>query len=128
MPSWSRRCRSPTWRLFKDLLMRPNAIALLAGVWLVLVAAAAAAADADLILHRGKIITVDKKFSIHQALAIKDGRILRVGTSEHVLSVRGPGTQMVDLGGKTVLPGLIDSHVHPADACITEFDHPIPVM
>src|SRR5438093_11813212 len=108
--------------------MTIRSFALLSGLGLLLAASLARAADAELILHHGKIVTVDKKFSVHQALAIKDGRILRVGTNEHVLSVRGPGTQMLDLGGKTVLPGLIDSHVHPADACMTEFDHPIPVM
>jgi predicted amidohydrolase YtcJ len=86
------------------------------------------AAEADLILHHGKIVTVDPKFSIHQALAIKDGRILRVGTNDEVLQAKGKATEMVDLGGKTVLPGLIDSHVHPNGACMTEFDHPIPEM
>ena len=42
--------------------------------------------------------------------------------------LRGPNTVLVDLGGKMVLPGLIDSHAHPTDACMTEFDHPIPEM
>jgi predicted amidohydrolase YtcJ len=86
------------------------------------------AADADLILHNGKIIAVDKKFSIHQALAIGGEKILRVGSNEEVLKTKGPKTQLIDLGGKTVLPGLIDSHVHPTGACMTEFDHPIPEM
>jgi predicted amidohydrolase YtcJ len=86
------------------------------------------AAEADLILHHGKIVTMDPKFSIHQALAIKDGRILRVGTDEDVLRTKGKATAVVDLAGKTVLPGLIDSHVHPTGACMTEFDHPIPEM
>jgi predicted amidohydrolase YtcJ len=86
------------------------------------------AAEADLILHHGKIVTVDKRFSIHEALAIRGERILRVGTNEEVLKTRGESTKMVDLGGKTVIPGLIDSHVHPWDACMTEFDHPIPEM
>jgi predicted amidohydrolase YtcJ len=88
----------------------------------------ARAADADLILHHGKIVTVDKQFSIHQALAVKDARILRVGTDEDVLKTKGLRTQLVDLGGKTVLPSLIDSHTHPTAACMTEFDHPIPEM
>ncbi len=86
------------------------------------------AADADLILHNGKIVTADKKFSIHQALAIGGEKILRVGSNEEVLKTRGAKTQLIDLGGKTVLPGLIDSHVHPTGACMTEFDHPIPEM
>src|SRR5438552_13520787 len=84
--------------------------------------------QADLILHHGKIVTVDKHFTIHQAMAVQDGRILRVGSDEHVLQTKGPQTKLLDLKGKTVLPGLIDSHVHPTGACMTEFDHPIPDM
>src|SRR6184192_1542556 len=86
------------------------------------------AAEADLILHHGKIVTVDRKFSVHQALAVRGDRILRVGTNEEVLKTKGSGTRLVDLKGKMVVPGLIDSHVHPADACMTEFDHPVPEM
>jgi predicted amidohydrolase YtcJ len=82
----------------------------------------------DLILHRGKIVTVDKQFTIHQALAVRSGKILRVGSNEDILKTKGPETQLVDLEGKTVLPGLIDSHVHPNGACMIEFDHPIPEM
>jgi len=86
------------------------------------------AAEANLILHNGKIVTVDKKFSVHQAVAIQGERILRVGTNEEVLKTKGDRTRLVDLKGKTVLPGLMDSHSHPADACMTEFDHPVPDM
>jgi len=89
---------------------------------------AAVVEEADLILHHGKIVTVDRAFSIRQALAVKDDRIIRVGTDAEVLESRGPRTTLVDLGGKTVLPGLIDSHVHPIDASVIEFDHPIPDM
>jgi hypothetical protein len=88
----------------------------------------AAAASADLILHHGKVVTVDERFSIQQAIAIAEGRIAQVGCNEEVLRRRGPGTAVVDLQGRLVLPGLIDSHAHPADACLTEFDHPIPPM
>src|SRR5690349_21492605 len=90
--------------------------------------AAAGADEAELILHHGQIVTSDRDFSIRQALAVKGDRLIRVGTDEEVLTTRGPRTAMVDLGGKMVLPGLIDSHVHPTDACMTEFDHPIPEM
>ena len=84
--------------------------------------------EADLILLHGKVVTVDGGFSIRQAIAVKGDRLLRVGTSEEVLKTRGPGTTTVDLGGKMVLPGLIDSHTHPTGACMTEFDHAIPEM
>src|SRR5207247_10189006 len=51
-----------------------------------------------------------------------------LGTDEGVLRHRGPNTQGIDLAGKTVLPGLMDSHVHPAGAAMHEFDHPVPDM
>src|SRR4051794_14920366 len=78
--------------------------------------AAEQSATADLILHHGKILTVDKAFSIAQAIAVKDGKILRVGSDADVLASKGDKTQIIDLAGKTVLPGLIDSHVHPRAA------------
>lgn len=90
-------------------------------------AAAMQAADADLILHNGKVITVDTAFSIREAVAVKDGRIARVGTSAQVLAAeRGARTRVVDLGGKTVLPGLIDAHVHALDSGLSEFRAPLP--
>ena len=85
-----------------------------------------AAAMPDLIVHHGNIITVDPKFSTAQAMSIRDGKIVSIGTDQQVLATRGEGTQVLDLGGKTVLPGLIDSHVHPSTAAMTEFDHPVP--
>src|SRR6266550_4109683 len=84
-------------------------------------------AAADLILHHGKVVTVDKDFTIRQAVAVRAGRIVKVGSDADVLAMKGPETTVVDLQGKTVTPGLIDSHVHP-DAAMTEFDHPVPEM
>ena len=86
------------------------------------------AIDADLIVYNGKIVTVDSDFSTGQAMAIKGGRILRVGNNDEILQLKTNRTEMLDLGGKMVLPGLIDSHVHPVEACMTEYDHPIPQM
>ena len=86
------------------------------------------AAEADLILHHGKIVTVDRRFSIQQAIAIRDGRILQVGKDRAVLKLKGPRTEVVDLNGRMVLPGLMDSHTHPTGASMTEFDHSIPDM
>src|SRR5438552_11415803 len=85
------------------------------------------AAEPDLILHHGRIVTADRQFSAHQALAVTSERITAVGGNDSVLPLKGPATTVVDLQGKMVLPGLIDSHVHP-DAAMTEFDHPIPEM
>ncbi len=68
--------------------------------------------DADLILYNGKILTVDKNFSQQEALAIKDGKILGLGSLKEVKRLAGDSTQLIDLQGKTVLPGLIDNHNH----------------
>jgi predicted amidohydrolase YtcJ len=95
---------------------------------LLLSAAVAHAADADLILHNGKVVTVDKKFGVQQAIAVQGNHILRVGSNEDVLKTKGERTILFDLKGQTVLPGLIDSHVHPNSACMHEFDHTIPEM
>ena len=88
----------------------------------------AAAGDPTLILHRGRIATVDKDFRMVEALAVDGDRIVAVGTNADVLKLAGNTTRVVDLAGKFVSPGLIDSHVHPLAAALTEFDHPIPDM
>ncbi len=82
----------------------------------------------DLILHNGKVVSVDAAFSIHEAIAVQDGRIVHLGKTADVLKGRGPRTQVVDLHGRLLIPGLIDSHAHPTGAAMTEFDHPIPTM
>lgn len=82
----------------------------------------------DLILHHGRIATVDEAFSIREAAAIQGGRIQAVGTSDEILRLRGPRTELIHLEGRLVLPGLIDTHTHSAGASLTEFDHVIPEM
>ncbi|MGH7488717.1 MAG: amidohydrolase family protein, partial [bacterium] len=70
------------------------------------------AQTADLILMNGKIITVDDRFAIAQALAIKGERVIATGSSAAIEKLRGPQTQLVDLQSRTVIPGLIDNHAH----------------
>lgn len=70
----------------------------------------------DMILHNGKIITTDKKFSIGQAVAIRDEKFLAVGTNKNILASAGRETVKIDLKGKTVIPGLIDTHNHMEEA------------
>jgi predicted amidohydrolase YtcJ len=90
---------------------------------------AALAADADLILHNGKVLTVDRNFTVAQAIAVKNGKIARVGTSAAVLKAeRGANTRVVDLQGKTVLPGLIDAHVHAIGAGLSEWKAKLPPL
>ena len=83
-------------------------------------------ADADLIIHNGKVATVDAKFSIAEAVAVKDGRILLVGTNADALKLKGDKTQVIDAKGKLVMPGLMDSHTHPVGAALSEWKEPLP--
>jgi predicted amidohydrolase YtcJ len=82
----------------------------------------------DLIIHNAKLLTVDPQFRIAQAMAVRGDRIVSVGSNAAILGQKGPNTRVIDAGGKTVLPGLMDSHVHAADASMYEFDHEIPTM
>src|SRR5919201_784492 len=66
----------------------------------------------ELVLINGKIVTVDDRFSIQEAVAVRDGKILAVGTTASIRALAGPSTRVVDVKGRTVIPGLIDSHVH----------------
>ncbi|MGI5835035.1 MAG: amidohydrolase [Chloroflexota bacterium] len=68
--------------------------------------------SADLIIENARIYTVDDSNPIAQNLAVRDGRIVAVGSDADVDPLSGPESRVVDLGGKTVIPGLIDSHVH----------------
>jgi len=67
---------------------------------------------ADVILSNGKIITVDDRFSIAQAVAVRGERIVAVGTNQDIARLAGPNTRRIDLGGKSVVPGMIDNHAH----------------
>jgi predicted amidohydrolase YtcJ len=98
-------------------LRREHAAALSARVLIVVLMACLGALPgiaepADTILLNGKILTLDRQSSIAQALAIRAEHIVAVGTAAEVLQQRGDGTRVVDLGGRTVIPGLIDSHIH----------------
>jgi predicted amidohydrolase YtcJ len=67
----------------------------------------------DLILMNGRVATQDERRSFAQAVAIQDGRFASVGSNEQIMALRGAQTKVIDLGGKTVIPGLNDSHMHP---------------
>ena len=71
-----------------------------------------AQAAPDLILTNGKIITVDDRFTIAQAVAVRGDRIVAVGTTQEITRLAGPSTRRIDLRGKAVIPGLIDNHAH----------------
>ncbi len=62
---------------------------------------------ADLVLINGQVVTVDADFSVAEALAVRDGRVLAIGTSDDMLRLAGPDTERVDLAGRTLTPGYI---------------------
>ena len=67
----------------------------------------------DLIVFNGKIATMDAEMTTVQAMAVRDRRILALGANDEIRKLAGPDTEMMDAKGRTVLPGLIDSHTHP---------------
>src|ERR1700675_1524833 len=80
------------------------------------VASAAEPAPADLVLMHGKIHTEDANRSVVQALAVRGNSIVAVGTDQAISALIGQNTRTVDLGGRVVLPGIIDAHTHPAQS------------
>ncbi|HET7410480.1 MAG TPA: amidohydrolase [Paracoccaceae bacterium] len=67
---------------------------------------------ADIIITNGRLVTFDPARPAAQALAIRDGRVLAVGTTDEIAALRRPGTREIDAGGASVLPGFTDAHVH----------------
>src|SRR6476620_2616557 len=91
-----------------SLIVRAFAIGLIAAALL----GPATAQIADIVLDNGKIITVDDRFTISEAIAIRGQRIIAVGPTSELSKFKGPQTQVMDLKGLTVIPGLIDNHAH----------------
>ena len=94
---------------FIDLIL---GVILFAGLWYALLVSTQPVAET--ILFNGKIITVDPVFSCQQAVAIADGRILALGSDREMEKLAGPRTRKIDLGGRSVIPGLADNHLHSA--------------
>ncbi len=94
-------------------------------VFLLLSAFTATAQDpgADLVLVNGKILTMDATDRVAQAIAIRNGKLIAVGSDEEVRKHAGPKTRVMDLHGRTATPGLIDTHNHFADGGINELYH-----
>jgi predicted amidohydrolase YtcJ len=83
---------------------------------------------ADLVIHNAKLVTLAADGKPATAMAIKADRIIAVGSDESMREFTAATTKRVDAGGKCVIPGLIDSHVHATGASTYEFDHPVPEM
>ena len=86
------------------------------------------AAAADHVFHNGRIVTMDQDFSVVSALAVEGGRVLATGSDAEMLAMADADTVVVDLSDRMMLPGMIDSHMHPDQASVSEFDHPVPAM
>src|SRR5437762_3480685 len=95
---------------------------------LILSAAISAQTVPDVIYYNASIITMSTGRPSAQALSIRGDRFLAVGSSAEILKTAGPRTQKIDLGGKCIVPGIIESHVHPISAALSEIDGPIPVL
>src|SRR6516164_4127741 len=76
------------------------------------------AQPADTALVNGKVLTLDAGATVAEALAVRDDKIVAVGRSADIRALAGPATRLVDLGGRTVIPGLIDSHMHAIRAAL----------
>ncbi|MCS7166148.1 MAG: amidohydrolase [Gemmatales bacterium] len=83
---------------------------------------------ADWIIHNATIITLDPRHSRAEALAVREDKIVAIGSDHEVLKLLGPQTRTLDADGRMVLPGLIDSHVHPIDAATSELHEELPVL
>ena len=88
-------------------------------LFVALLGTAAWAQPADTVLVNGKVVTVDPQFSIREAVAVRDGRIAAVGSTADIRKLAGPRTRVIDLEGRTVIPGLIDSHMHAIRAALS---------
>jgi predicted amidohydrolase YtcJ len=98
--------------------------------WIVflLIAPAAWAQAPDVIYYNASIITMSAASPAAQAVAIRGDRFVSVGSNDEVLRTAGPATRKVDLGGKCMVPGIIETHVHPISAALSEIDGPVPVI
>ena len=82
----------------------------------------------DVVIINAKVVTLDSQDRIAGAIALKGGRIVAVGSTEEIRKHATAATKTIDAGGKTILPGLYDSHVHPLGASSSEAGHPIPAF
>lgn len=82
----------------------------------------------DAIYYNGSIVTMWPDHPTVEALAIRGDRFTAVGSNADVLKTAGPATRKIDLAGKCVVPGIVETHVHPIGAALSEIDGPVPVV
>jgi predicted amidohydrolase YtcJ len=93
----------------------------LVALWLAAAGAivVAAPAPADLVVVNARVATLDAASTLAEAIAVRDGRIVAVGTSASLRALAGPKTRLLDAGGRTIVPGLTDSHIHAIRAALS---------
>jgi predicted amidohydrolase YtcJ len=96
-----------------------SAVGTVAFVAVMLAAAAVSAQSADLVLINGKILTLDARSNVQEAMAVRGGLVAATGSTAELRALAGPATRVIDLQGRTVIPGLIDSHLHAIRAALS---------
>ncbi len=114
-----RSCQGMTRRDFVSAVAALGAAAGAPGM-LTACAGALKPGNPDAIFHNGRIVTLDGAGSMAGAVAVKDGAFSAVGSDSRIRALAGAGTRLVDLEGKTVVPGLIDAHSHPMETAMME--------
>ena len=99
---------------------------MLAVIFILIAGCSTLKADTLRVFRNARIVTVDDAFSITDAMAMEGGRIVALGEDAKNRAAKSTDAQVVDLGGRMILPGLMDSHAHPIGAAKVEFDHVVP--
>ena len=80
----------------------------------------------ELIVHNANVLTLDAKDTVAQAVAIRDGKFLAVGTNAAIMRLAGPKTQKIDAKGQTVMPGIVNTHIHPNRSVMSQYFEQFP--
>jgi predicted amidohydrolase YtcJ len=99
-------------RFLKFAIMKTKLLACIGNGIVLVLMGCSGPGPADLIIDHGKVVTVDPAFSIQEAVAVKDGKIIDVGSGKKMARYRGSSTRYIDAKGLLVLPGLVDAHAH----------------
>ncbi|MDA2935259.1 amidohydrolase family protein, partial [Acidobacteria bacterium AH-259-D05] len=81
---------------------------------------------ADWVLYDGSVITVDEQDRVAEAIAVRDGKVMAVGTKDHILRMAGPETRKINLAKKAVMPGIINTHIHPNRSALRNYSRDLP--
>ena len=80
----------------------------------------------ELIVHNATVLTLDAKNTVAQAVAVRDGKFLAVGTNAAIMRLAGPNTTRIDAKGQTVMPGIVNTHIHPNRSVMSQYFEEFP--